>query len=435
MHLLLLSTILCIVIEFVFLKYFDIIHNLKRKRGIMTTVLIFSVFGVLSNSYNIFNISGNINRILLLFSASFFVLYRPLAYSFILKKLNKKIIVTSYSFYAVDTIFEAIITFIFRNNISNNVRYLLITSFELLILSIITLIILKFKASDSVKNAIFSLKPSSVILIITFIIYCFLFAYSLMEYKQFIKYFAFGTIFIVPLVVLLIFRISINSKKHEETAVLLERQLENQVEYYEKINAIYSELRSFRHDYKNHISCLRILISENSIDEALEYLNDLNSSADNKQKYYDTGNNMINALITEKNEKAASCNARIEFNGTVPASGIKNIDLCTIFSNALDNSVEACAKDNSCSEKIITIDSKYKQGIYLLTISNPCFDDITYDSTGNISTSKANREHHGFGVLNIKKTVKKYDGHTEIKHVESKFELNIDMIPETHDNS
>lgn len=357
----------------------------------------------------------------------FFILFRPIVYSFIFKKINKKIIATSFSFLAISNIFEIAVDFLIDRVFSPEIQHLILPASELLVVGGGALLIRKLNLSGTLRNLIKSLKPLSVILILIFVIYYALFIYSTLFIKKISKFMAWGTFLTIPLIVFLIFKISVDSKKHEETAILLEKQLENQTEYYEKINSIYTEFRSFRHDYKNHIICLRNLIAENSIEEAVDYLNDLSFSADNKQKYYDTGNNMINALITEKNEKAASCNTKIEFSGAVPNSGIKNIDLCTIFSNALDNAIEACEKDNSGAKKIITVYSKYNQGIYFLTIANPYFDSIICDDNGNISTSKENKIYHGFGVSNIKKAVKKYDGHTETDNSDNIFKLNIDM--------
>lgn len=434
MHLLLISIILFTIIEFIFLEYFDIVHSIKRKSSIFTASFLFTVFSILTNWPNIFytfESSDIINKVLRFLGVPVFILFlvfRPVMYSIVFKKINRKIIATSYAFYAVSILFETVISCLVKESVSHDILMVILASAELLFLKGSALFIKKNKLCTSIQKTAASLKPLSVILILIFIIYFFFYIYSTFFITEISRYMAWGTIFTLPLIVFLILKISVTSKKHEETAALLEKQLENQVEYYERINKIYSEFRSFRHDYKNHIMCLRNLISDNNIDEAVEYLNELSSSADNKQKYYDTGNNMINALITDKNEKAVLCNTKINFSGIVPASGIKNIDLCTIFSNALDNAVEACSGDTSEAEKIISVESKYNQGFYFLTITNPYFDDIIHDMNGNISTSKENREYHGFGLLNIKNTVNKYDGHTETTISDNIFKLNIDLI-------
>ncbi len=173
--------------------------------------------------------------------------------------------------------------------------------------------------------------------------------------------------------------------------------------------------------------CIRNLIADNNIDEAVSYLNEISALADNKQKYFDTGNNMINALLTDKNEKASASNTKIIFSGNVPANGIKNSDLCTVFANAVDNAVEACCKDMSGTEKTISIDSECRQGYLFLTVTNPCFDKVIFDDSGRIISSKADSEHHGFGISNIKNTVKKYSGHASAECRDDVFRISIDM--------
>ena len=432
MILILLSIILYVILEFIFLKLYNIIFDLKRKTNIVITTFLFLMFGVLTNITNLFSYFNNeitdkrVIGIVLISHLSF----RYIMYSIIFKKIKKNILFTSFLFDILTSFFEVFSKIILNTYNDNIFLYLLLPGSAILFLSVTLYLSYKKDSFASLKKVLLSVKPSAYFLTSVFI-----FAYLLfisadtsdlsVEFKLFI---AKLTFFTIPLIFGLVLKISITSKINEETSIMLENQLKNQVEYYEKINNIYSEFRSFRHDYKNHVLCLRNLIADNCMDEAVEYIDELTKNVDNKQKYYDTGNNMINALLTDKSEKAAANNISISFNGFIPSSGIKNIDLCTIFANAVDNAIEACMKDNSDAKKEITIESKIHKCYYFLIIQNPIFNGVIKDENGNILTSKSDKEHHGFGVSNIKNTVKKYDGHTDIEDNDNIFKLSIDLL-------
>ena len=59
---------------------------------------------------------------------------------------------------------------------------------------------------------------------------------------------------------------------------------------------------------------------------------------------FDTGNGIVDAILTEKQEKATTVNTVITFNGAIAASAITATDLSVIFGNTLDNAIEACEK-------------------------------------------------------------------------------------------
>lgn len=266
------------------------------------------------------------------------------------------------------------------------------------------------------------------------VILLFLYLMSLFEFVTFSSEFAeIARILILPVTIMCIYivskilRIYVAELEHKRMSDLLVLQFENQVEYYEKINSLYTEFRAFRHDFRNHMICLRTLINENEIEKAIAYLNDIETLSSTVKKNYDTGNIIIDSLLDSKNEKANKYNTSIVFDGCVPCTGIANVDICTIFFNALDNAIEACEKSQSTKEKYINIESEYHQGYYSLRIKNPVFEQLHIQAGNRILTSKSDKLLHGFGIANTIKTVKKYDGETKINVENGDFILTIGL--------
>lgn len=247
------------------------------------------------------------------------------------------------------------------------------------------------------------------------------------DYYIWKKISSYAVIALTIMIIVFVLKLAIQSKENEETKILLEKQIQNQVEYYEKINSIYSEFRSFRHDFKNHILCLRYILEDNDIPKAQKYLDDMFEMSAVSRNKYNTGNIIIDSLLSDKNEKAVSCNSVINFEGTVPSQGISSADLCTIFANAIDNAIEACAKSEDNNQKEIKINSSVRQGYYFLNISNPVFDLVNIQNN-TVTTSKKDKEHHGFGVSNITKTSRKYNGDTKIKVEDNQFILDVEIL-------
>ena len=52
----------------------------------------------------------------------------------------------------------------------------------------------------------------------------------------------------------------------------MENQLNTQLEYYKKMEAVHKSIYVFQHDYKNHMICLNSLLDQNYIDEAIKYI-------------------------------------------------------------------------------------------------------------------------------------------------------------------
>ena len=225
-----------------------------------------------------------------------------------------------------------------------------------------------------------------------------------------------------------IIKISISEAEKRTTIDMLSKQVENEIKYYEKINTIYGEFRSFRHDFKNHLICLRSLIDAEEKNKAMEYIDDIEALSSVEKKQYNTGNIIIHALMNDKNDRAATVNTKIVFSGMVPTAGISNVDLCIIMANAIDNAIEACGKDTSEKPKEIKVNADFKQGYFFFTITNPIFETVEIKSNKTIATSKSDKDHHGFGVSNILHVVQKYDGEADLSADDKQFTLDLNLV-------
>lgn len=215
----------------------------------------------------------------------------------------------------------------------------------------------------------------------------------------------------------LIFNV-ISKKYQSDINAILKQQVDSQLYHYNQLEKINTEIRSFKHDYINHIKCIRSMLSNKEYDDLQDYLNSLSSSFPTSSFIYETGNYIADAILTEKQVNSPD-DISIKFDGVIPTN-IDNTDLCIILSNALDNAIEACY---SCdNDKTINVYSGFKHGYFILKIKNPTVNNI---ADGKMATTKTDKTNHGFGLANIKRTVHKYNGYISTSCENNFFTLNI----------
>lgn len=202
-----------------------------------------------------------------------------------------------------------------------------------------------------------------------------------------------------------------------------DEQIRTQSDYYKRFIENNLELRRFKHDYKNQLIALRSYLDTNDIESAKLYLKN-SSEHITRLDIFNTGNNVLDALLDDKNRKAHEHNTEIKFSGNMFPSSIDDADLCIIFGNAIDNAIEACEKIKTDNRKIISIIINQKKHLLSILISNPVSESPEIENN-MIITSKKDTSNHGFGLYSINQTVKKYDGNYDISCMDNIFLLKI----------
>ncbi len=93
----------------------------------------------------------------------------------------------------------------------------------------------------------------------------------------------------------------------------------------------------------------------------------------------------------------------------MPREFIEDKDLVIILTNLLDNAIESSMKSEkkSIEFSLYTLNGSY----VVLKVINSC-DEAPLVRKGQLITQKDNQEIHGYGVKNIQRVVKRYNGMT-----------------------
>lgn len=215
-------------------------------------------------------------------------------------------------------------------------------------------------------------------------------------------------------------------KKQNE---IFRQDLEAQADHYTALAKSNYELRRFRHDFNNIRIGLIKSLDDNDYQTALNILKNGQNSiyeATESIVQYDTGNGIVDAILTDKQAKARGNHIMINFEGSVPPTVLSPVDSCVIFGNTIDNAVDACEKMPPESEKIISVSSQCNSGFIFITITNPVSEDVIIENN-TIDTTKKDRSLHGYGLYSLNETVKKYDGELKLLSKDNIFTVNIDL--------
>lgn len=206
---------------------------------------------------------------------------------------------------------------------------------------------------------------------------------------------------------------------------MVQNNLEIQYKYYMNIKENQDKVRQLHHDMKNHIICMRKL-NQNGYDNE-NYIESIDKNIKKYENTFDTGNVLLDIILSEK--KQICDNKNIKFMSRInftKCEFIDSEDICSIFSNILDNAIEACNKMNG-NNKFISVEGKIVEKFFILKVENSKVNKINIKNN-NLITDKNNRFSHGIGVSSIKSSVKKYNGETVINYTDDMFIIKI-LIP------
>lgn len=191
---------------------------------------------------------------------------------------------------------------------------------------------------------------------------------------------------------------------------LLQQQAEQRTAYYLRMQILYEQMRTFRHDIKNHCLSLAELISAGMLEDALAYINSVAGVALSADGLVVTGNPLFDAILSEKISLAREKGIEVDLQIVMPKEvQVNNFDWCVLLGNSWDNAVEACLRLPDQEKKRIWFNVKYQKGMLNIALANTALEPEN-KSGGFYKTSKVNAENHGIGLKNMTVTAEQYDG-------------------------
>ena len=217
----------------------------------------------------------------------------------------------------------------------------------------------------------------------------------------------------------------INELDAERELAYMNNMLQTQYNKYRSYQDTINLVNIKYHDLKHLIEGLKANITT---EEKNEWISRMEKELEEYEPAVQTGDSVLDTMIDSKMSVCRNNNIKL----TVVADGelisfMHVNDICTIFGNALDNSIESVIQVEDPDRRMIHLTLAGKKQFVIISVENYCAADVVIGDELPNSTKRDKRS-HGFGLKSIRQTVEKYGGSMNITSRDRWFRLQI-LIP------
>lgn len=218
-----------------------------------------------------------------------------------------------------------------------------------------------------------------------------------------------GTIFMLALISymiislilnIIVIRYIVHISREQSRQEIVSKQYELLCAQYGELRSSYVGYRKLRHDLKDHISVMQGLSRKGENDELTKYANDLIESWDDLSSKTFCDVPAVDIVITDKYNIASANGIKADFVVSgISEVGADSIYMCSIFSNLLNNALEATLH---CKDKpFIELRSGIRLGNLIITCRNSMPQD---------TEKKKKTDRNGYGLSIISELSKLLNG-------------------------
>lgn len=210
----------------------------------------------------------------------------------------------------------------------------------------------------------------------------------------------------------------------KEKLAMSEKQLDMQISHYKTLYEQQQEIRTFRHDIKNIMLGLNVMMrngeyeaAENEINKFLKIVSQTETNSIN------TNNPVVDSIIQYYVNAAKSEDIDVKTNIHINEKiSVNQIELGLILGNSLSNAIEATAKLPKDERAPVSLSLTSIDKHILVSVENRTLEPVDLD---NMTTTKQDKALHGYGISSIKTIVAKYNGIVYFDNKDGVFTINI----------
>lgn len=200
---------------------------------------------------------------------------------------------------------------------------------------------------------------------------------------------------------------------------------ETQKNYYEAVIQKEEDTKKFRHDVSNHMMCLQELAERGEMKAVKQYIAEMQGEMKRIQKCcYSVGNIVLDAVLNQYLSmlpEKTDCRVQGILSDNLP---IGQVELCTIFSNLMRNSIEELEKLQA-EKRYIGVKVHMGDEDFSIEVCNSARQRKLVGADGLPRTTKKNLKNHGYGLKNIKEAVERNQGIFLWQSTEEKFSVKV----------
>ena len=270
------------------------------------------------------------------------------------------------------------------------------------------------------------LNPDKDIKLIVFLNISMIFYYTFVQYFTYIeKHHQSSNLYnreLIVVIYIILFLSSVNildrnlrERIQQQLSEQRELQLRNMSDYSKHIEELYSELRSFRHDYVNILKSIKLGIDTKDLPAIEKIYNQVlkNSGQSLNQSKYDLGrlsnihNDALKSVLSAKFLEAQSKHIEtgLEVPQEIELRGIELLDFVTIVSILADNAIEAAIET---SHPVVSFAFLEQEGKQVFIVENS-IKDFSVNSNNIFKKGFSSKgENRGIGLYNVQNIISRY---------------------------
>ena len=174
------------------------------------------------------------------------------------------------------------------------------------------------------------------------------------------------------------------------------------------------------HDLKYLLKSFRGAVPQEQLDQ-------LKQSIAAYERPANSGNEVLDVLLAEKIGICQQRNIVLTCSlGKTDFSFVEELDLYSLFQNALSNAINAVSALPESAERFITLSAARDGNMLSIHMENPCLEDI--DFVDGLPQTRGDPDWHGFGMKSMRRIAEKYDGMLTVEQKGKLFFLDILLL-------
>lgn len=207
----------------------------------------------------------------------------------------------------------------------------------------------------------------------------------------------------------LFYIVSVESKRNVEILAMEHKEQMNE-EMLQSFRDNLDSMHMIRHEIKNHLAYIRVLVAREEYDKLFDYTNAVLGETEELFSTIASGNDVVDAAINHAIQKGKKQGIAFDTLIFVPESlPFEETDFCSIISNLTENAVEGAIASGK-DKPTIVVNIQPRQDYLFIRITNPVSESVSKKRLLSLKTTKVETSLHGYGTKIVRKLVEKYQG-------------------------
>ena len=226
---------------------------------------------------------------------------------------------------------------------------------------------------------------------------------------------------VVLMMSVLVFNMNRQYEVEKELARLKTEQAELLERDYTALNNAYAINARLFHDFHNHIGILRQFLIHTKVEEAIRYLDELQTPVQEMTDTLWTGDETVDYIINSKAIRAKKSGIQYQAQVEFPRhTNLRSADVCAVLGNLLDNALEAAQQVPEKEKRFVRLTIRRINQMLIIKVENS-FDNSPVSRNGVLTTSKVKNGLHGWGLKSAQTAAEKYDGTVQTAYADKVF--------------